>query len=560
MTKHYKKIALTFFVTVILAVSVFAFSATAANEGPFVYEFSNGEVIITRCDPSVSGDLIIPDTLGGMPVIAIGERAFYYCSEITSITMGENIRSIGKEAFAFCGALSKVVLSEELTEIAEGAFQMCFNLSEASLSKTKLKSIGEGAFEDCEYLSFAAFPDTLETIGKEAFLYCSNMESVIIGKNVKYVGDFAFSKCYNVRSVYYLGTQQEFANINFAVGNNLLEPATKYYEHIHVYDEKVIAKGDCLTRGSKVYSCRCGDVYNDVSYGAHSYQNVITKATFKANGKTEKTCKLCGNIQKTTVIPKVTAKLAKTAYAYSGKAITPSVTVTNADGAVLTADKSYTLKYSSGRKEMGEYAVRITLSGTKYEGTTKLYFNIIPGKPSISTDESTDKITLSWEKVKGAKGYRVYSYDTVKKVYKSLKTLTGTSYTISKLEAGTDYAFSVRAYGKADGETIWGSHSIVKTATVPATVKISSVSSGSAGKVTVKWSATTATGYEIYMATGKDGQYKKIKTVTKNTTTSYTKSSLKTGTSYGFIVRSYKTVGDTKLYGDFSKVKYLTVK
>lgn len=560
MTKHYKKIALTFFVTVILAVSVFAFSATAANEGPFVYEFSNGEVIITRCDPSVSGDLIIPDTLGGMPVIAIGERAFYYCSEITSITMGENIRSIGKEAFAFCGALSKVVLSEELTEIAEGAFQMCFNLSEASLSKTKLKSIGEGAFEDCEYLSFAAFPDTLETIGKEAFLYCSNMESVIIGKNVKYVGDFAFSKCYNVRSVYYLGTQQEFANINFAVGNNLLEPATKYYEHIHVYDEKVIAKGDCLTRGSKVYSCRCGDVYNDVSYGAHSYQNVITKATFKANGKTEKTCKLCGNIQKTTVIPKVTAKLAKTAYAYSGKAITPSVTVTNADGAVLTADKSYILKYSSGRKEMGEYAVRITLSGTKYEGTTKLYFNIIPGKPSISTDESTDKITLSWEKVKGAKGYRVYSYDTVKKVYKSLKTLTGTSYTISKLEAGTDYAFSVRAYGKADGETIWGSHSIVKTATVPATVKISSVSSGSAGKATVKWSATTATGYEIYMATGKDGQYKKIKTVTKNTTTSYSKSSLKTGTSYGFIVRAYKTVGDTKLYGDFSKVKYVTVK
>lgn len=560
MTKHYKKIALTFFVTVILAVSMFAFSASAANEGPFVYELSNGEVIITKCDPTVSGDLIIPDTLGGMPVVAIGEKAFYYCSEITSITMGDNIRSIGKEAFAFCGALSKVVLSEELTELSERAFYMCFNLGEASLSKTKLKSIGERAFEDCGYLSVAALPDTLETIGKEAFLYCNNMESVIIGKNVKYVGDFAFSKCYNVRTVYYMGTQQEFANINFAVGNDLLEPATKYYEHIHVYDEKVIAKGDCLTRGSKVYSCRCGDVYNDVSYGAHSYQNVITKATFKANGKTEKTCKLCGNIQKTTVIPKVTAKLSKTAYAYSGKTITPSVTVTNADGAVLTADKSYTLKYSSGRKEMGEYAVRITLSGTKYEGTTKLYFNIIPGKPSITTDESTDKITLSWEKVKGAKGYRVYSYDTVKKVYKSLKTLSGTSYTISKLEAGTDYAFSVRAYGKADGETIWGSHSIVKTATVPATVKISSISSGSAGKVTVKWSSTTATGYEIYMAAGKDGQYKKIKTVTKNSTTSYTKSSLKTGTSYGFIVRAYKTVGDTKLYGDFSKVKYVTVK
>ena len=558
MTKLSKKILFTIFVTVVMVACLL--SASAANEGPYVYEINNGEVTITRCDPTTAGDIIIPDTLGGMPVVKIGERAFYYCGEITSITMGDNIRSIGKEAFAICGALSKVVLSEELTEIAEGAFYMCFNLSEASLSKTKLKSIGERAFEDCEYLSVAALPDTLEIIGKEAFLYCNSMESVIIGKNVKYVGDFAFSKCYNVRSVYYIGTQQEFANINFAVGNDLLEPATKYYEHIHVYECETVSVGDCLTRGQKIYTCRCGDVYNDVSYGAHSYENVTTKATFKADGKTEKKCKLCGNVKKTTIIPKVTAKLAKTAYAYSGKEITPTVTVTNTEGTALTLDKSYTLKYSSGRKEMGEYAVRITLSGSKYEGTTKLYFNIIPGKASISTDEDTDKITLTWEKVKGAKGYRVYSYNVEKKTYKALKTLSGTSYTITKLESGTDYAYTVRAYGKVDGETIWGSHSVVKTATVPATVKISSATSGSAGKVTVKWSSTTATGYEIYMATGKDGQYKKIKDITKSTTTSYTKSSLKSGTSYNFIVRAYKTVGDTKLYSDFSKVKSVTVK
>lgn len=560
MTKHYKKIALTVFITVVLAVCMFAFNASAANEGPFVYEISNGEVTITKCDPTISGDLIIPDTLGGMPVTAIGDKAFYYCSELTSVTMGEDIRSIGKGAFAYCGALSKVYLSPEITEIADETFMMCFNLSQASISNTKIKFVGERAFAYCEFLTVVTLPDTLESIGAEAFHWCSSLESVIIGKNVKHVGQYAFSKCHNVQNVYYMGTQADYQKIAYAVGNDLLEPTTKYFEHIHLYDEKVESVGDCLIRGKKTYSCRCGDVYSDVSYGPHSYINVITKATFKANGKTEKTCRLCGNIQKTTVIPKVTAKLAKTAYAYSGKEITPSVTVTNADGAVLTADKSYTLKYSSGRKELGEYAVRITLSGTKYEGTTKLYFNIIPGKPSITTDESTDKITLTWEKVKGAKGYRVYAYDTAKKTYKSLKTLTGTSYTISKLEAGKDYAYSVRAYGKSGDETIWGSHSVVKTATVPATVKISSASSGSAGKVTVKWAATTATGYEIYMATGKDGQYKKIKTITSSATTSYTKSSLKSGTSYSFIVRAYKTVGDTKLYGDFSKVKNVTAK
>lgn len=560
MTKHSKKIILTVFVTLMLAVCMFAFSASAANEGPYVYEISDGEVTITKCDPTVSGDMIIPDTLGGMPVTAIGERAFYYCSEITSITMGEDIRSIGKGAFAYCGALAQVFLPDAITEIADETFYMCFNLSEVSLTKTNIRSIGARAFAYCEFIPEVTLPDTLEIIGEEAFNWCSNMQALIIGKNVKNVGEYAFSKCYNINSVYYMGTQEEYGKINFAVGNDLLEPATKYYEHIHVYESETLSTGDCMTRGRKVYTCRCGDVYNDLSYGAHSYQSVTTKATFKADGKTEKKCKLCGNVKKTTVIPKVTAELSKTAYAYSGKVITPTVTVTNDDGAVLTPDKSYTVKYSSGRKEMGKYYAKVTLSGSKYEGSTKVYFNIIPGKPSVLTDEEVDKITLSWEKVKGAKGYRVYSYNAEKKTYKALKTLTGTSYTVSKLEAGTDYAYSVRAYGKSGSETIWGSHSIVKTATVPETVKISSASSSSAGKVTVKWSAVTATGYEIYMATGKDGQYKKIKTVTKSTTTSYTKSSLKSGTTYSFIVRAYKTVGDTKLYGDFSKVKYANVK
>ena len=61
------------------------------------------------------------------------------------------------------------------------------------------------------------------------------------------------------------------------------------------------------------------------------------------------------------------------------------------------------------------------------------------------------------------------------------------------------------------------------------------------------------------MAAGKNGEYKKIKTITKDTTVSYTKSSLAKGT-YSFIIRAYKTVDGTKLYGDFSKVKSVSIK
>ena len=85
-----------------------------------------------------------------------------------------------------------------------------------------------------------------------------------------------------------------------------------YYEHIHVYDNKAkVSDGDCVVKGRTVYTCRCSDYYNEFAYGAHNYKDVITKATFKADGKTENKCTFCGDVKKTTVIPKITAKLSK---------------------------------------------------------------------------------------------------------------------------------------------------------------------------------------------------------------------------------------------------------
>lgn len=560
--KNTKKITLSFFITAVLLVCMCAFTASAENEGPYVYEIGNGEVTITRCDPSLEGDVIIPQTLGGIPVTRIGDGAFQSCESITSVFIDDNIISIGKSAFAFCGALTEVVLPATIEEIPDEAFYMCFNLSSAGLSKTNIKSIGRRAFAYCEFLTIVNLPDTLEFVGEEAFHWCNGLEKVVVGKNIREIGLSAFSKCYSIREVYCTGSQQDFEVINIAEGNSKLTEAFYYYEHEHDYKKGAqINKGDCITRGRTSYSCsRCSDSYYDIYYGAHSYKNVITKATFKADGKTENKCSICSNVRKTTVIPKMTAKFVKSAYAYSGKVITPTVTVKDSSGAALVKDKNFTVKYSSGRKELGEYYATVKLSGDKYSGSTKIYFNIIPGKAAVTVEENTDSIKLTWTKVNGAKGYRIYSYDPETKKYTSLKTVSGTSYTVTGLTAGTDYVFTVRAYGKVNGTTIWGNHSSVTTATLPATMKLSSATQTDAGKVTIKWTSVTADGYEIYMATGKNGKYKKIKTIAKNTTVTYTKGSLVKGTTYSFIIKAYKTVGDTKLYGDFSKVKSVSIK
>ena len=67
--------------------------------------------------------------------------------------------------------------------------------------------------------------------------------------------------------------------------------------------------------------------------------------------------------------------------------------------------------------------------------------------------------TLTWTKIANAKGYRVYVYDTSKKKYTKVTTLSGsdkTSYKVTGLKAGTAYKFKVRAYRKVDGKTYWG--------------------------------------------------------------------------------------------------------
>lgn len=561
MIKSSKKITLTAFLVLVLTVCICAFSASAANEGPYVYEINEGGVTITHCDPSISGDVVIPSKLGGIRVTAIGDKAFYYCDSITRLTIEDNIKSIGKEAFANCGALSEVILPDGLEEIADDTFYMCFNLAKVSLSKTNIRRIGSRAFAYCDFIETVTLPDTLETVGEGAFNWCGNLRNIIIGKNTKVIEKGAFGNCYNLSEIYYMGSEEEFGKISVAEANETLALAYVYYNHSHVYDSKAkVSDGDCVIKGRTIYECRCSDYYNEFTYGAHSYKTVTTKATFKADGKTENKCKLCGNVKKTTVIPKITAKLSKTDYAYTGKTITPKVTVKNSKGTALTADKSYTVKYSSGRTEIGKYYVKVTLSGSKYSGSTKVYFNIIPGKPTVSATSDNDSVTLTWNKVTGAKGYKVYSYNTETKKYKALKTVSGTSYTVEKLESATDYVFTVRAYAKASGETVWGSHSFVYTATAPDTVKLVSVASKSAKKATLSWEKTAADGYEIYMSTSKNGKYKKVKTVTDGSTVTYTKSSLKTGTTYYFKLRAYKTVDDTKLYGDFGNVKTVSIK
>ncbi len=290
----------------------------------------------------------------------------------------------------------------------------------------------------------------------------------------------------------------------------------------------------------------------------HSYKStVITKATKNNHGEIKEKCSRCGDEKTKKIYMIKTVKLNKTKYAYNGKAPTLSVSVIDSQKNALKLGEDYVVNIGSAKK-IGTYTAKITFKG-KYSGSEKLSFSIVVGKTSkISAKVSTTQIKLTWKEVKGATGYRVYQYDSKNKKYKLLTTVTGkNTYTVKKLKSGTTYKFSVKAYAKlSDGTVNWGSNVTAQFATKPAKTVLS-VKSGSKS-ASLSWQKVSgASGYQIYYSTSKNGEYKKLKSITK---LSYKKSELKSGKTYYFKVRAYKKVDSKVVYGAFSDIKSVKVK
>lgn len=161
------------------------------------------------------------------------------------------------------------------------------------------------------------------------------------------------------------------------------------------------------------------------------------------------------------------ASLSTSSYTYTGKTRTPSVKV-SVNGKVLrTGD--YTVKYASGRKNVGKYSVKVTLkSGDKTSKT--LYFKILPKKTSIKKVTKAKKaFTVKWSKqTKQVSGYQV-QYSTSKKFtakttkVKTIKSYKTTSKKVTKLKKKKTYYTRVRTYKTVKGTKYYSGWSKAKS-------------------------------------------------------------------------------------------------
>ena len=245
--------------------------------------------------------LVLPESYNGENY-EIYNFAFYYCTSLTSVTIGNSVTSIGNYAFYYCTSLTSVTIPNSVTSIGNDAFRYCYKLVEimdlSSLNITKGNSsngyvgyyaievhkgeskivnyndylfftydgvnylfgyVGEDTAlvlpesyngENYEIYNYALYerrditsvtiPDSVTSIGSSAFYDCSSLTSVTIGNSVTSIGSSAFSNCYKLVEVI------NHSSLNITAGSSSHGYVGYYAKEVHKGESKIVNFNDYL--------------------------------------------------------------------------------------------------------------------------------------------------------------------------------------------------------------------------------------------------------------------------------------------------------------------------
>lgn len=160
------------------SVALSASAAETTTYGDLTLLLYSDYVEIADCKLSATS-VTIPSKMGGKPVRVIGERAFYGCTNLQSVTISSNVQIIGDNAFAYCNALTTLTLPESVTAIGDAAFYNCSGLT-SLLLPSQLLQIGTAAFEGCTGLTALELPASVTTLGDNAFAECTSLQQITV--------------------------------------------------------------------------------------------------------------------------------------------------------------------------------------------------------------------------------------------------------------------------------------------------------------------------------------------------------------------------------------------
>lgn len=533
-----------------------------------------------------SGDYQIPDG-----TVSVGDYAFYYCVNVSSITVPGSVRSLGEGAFGNCSSLTKAVLNEGLEEIGEYAFQSSSGIRDIIIP-TSVKSVGKNGLRlssRCRIRVLSTDTVWADDAFRDSALIAGKKDSTL----QKYAEDHG---CTFV---------ELSADNRIPLQNEWFEQITSEYE----YNGK--------SHEPKIESSESAPELEQGSDYEVTYENNINAgtATVKITGKDI----FCGTVERSFKITPDENGMYVCYFAennetylettFKGKKVEPEVVI---DG--LVQGKDYTVTYVNNEKP-GEARAELTGIGN-YKGSETLYFTIygkLPAADPIADqtytgNEITPDIVIPG--LKAGEDYYMY-YDDNQYPGVATVTIYGTGYYkgtaiihfkirkktekfVSNVKLNrTSYTYTgktirpsvtVTVNGKKIGASAYklyyknNKNSGIGTVQVRGTGKYSRINKTITFKILppkilltglkkanrsfiASWKKNIqATGYQIqYAADSRFTKERKTVTVGKQSATRYKISGLKNKKTYYVRIRSYKRVGKKILYSSWSTVKKIRV-
>lgn len=318
------------------------------------------------------------------------------------------------------GSGGNITIPSDIVWIGKKAFSGNTSITSVTIPRTCWYWVDNNAFSYCSNLKSVKFEGDIDGMGGYAFYGCTSLETVTFGGNVgREDGDGGIG-CYAFAGCPYLKT------VKFSDKNAKLDLVGEY------------AFMNCIRLTSINMPADTGTLYTG------AFMN-------------------CASLSKITVPgPAVFDGEYIMGYMYGRETADSKPKHIKADGTAAIyparlaglekAEKKIAQKALNMTLAIGSYAEAYAANnGINYSYSAESQLQKLPAPENVSGEADANQIVLTWDKIEGAIGYRVYMYDAASGKYKSYKSVRSTKCTVTGLESGTEYSFRVTALD------VWGS-------------------------------------------------------------------------------------------------------
>ena len=485
-------------------------------EDNIVYHIEDGEAVVSGYQGEPT-EIVIPQEVNGVKVVAIGESAFYRCDSLMSIKLPEGLKAIYQDALTDTG-IEELHLPSTCTTFEDNSLFMLKSVTVEEENPifrgekgTLLKKIhmedsitGEGKDGYELYLypiskkATVYYPsDEVIYIDGIRFQYHPYLKNVDLGK--AYVDHFAKIVC-----SFTLSEDHPYFTVEDGVVYRKQSSSLAGISRIKT-GEVVVRKGTT-------------DVESEAAYESELSSIIFPKEVTSIGANAFYECSNLETIYFKRKIPKIESD------AFSGV--------------------HGTVYYS-------EWDNQDTAARRKDYGGELVW------KPYEARSKQTINATSKYTKTYGSKAISLRAKTS------GNGKLTYTSSNKKIATVSSNGKVTIKGYGTATitikaGETdeYLAASKKVTIKVIPKKMILKSLASPSKKKIKFTWKKdSTVTGYQVYVSTKKDfSKYTKSRFYGRNVT-SQTVSGCTSKKTYYVKIRSYKTVGKTRYYGAFSSIR-----